>query len=104
MNSPTLFVSGILLSGVGFVGFFTGMGLFYATDPNCEVECRPLTAGESDQRDAGLGLLLGGGALFALGLPMLLIGGKQVPDKPAWAQKAPVLLVGGRSAALRWSF
>ncbi|MCC6557939.1 MAG: hypothetical protein IT372_33750 [Polyangiaceae bacterium] len=104
MNSPGLFIAGIIAEGAGFVGLVTGLGLFYSTPGGCTDDCPDSTEEERDRRDTGFALILGGGIAIALGVPALIIGGKKVPDKPSWAGPAPAVLLGPRGGALRWTF
>jgi hypothetical protein len=98
MASPALFGIGIGLSSLGFLGGVTGLGLFKSNDKEyCVDDC-------VTQRDAGLGLAIGGGVLLVVGIPMMLIGARQVPA-PAWAKAMPThISMGPRGGTLGWTF
>ncbi len=52
----------------------------------------------------GLGLLAAGALVAAAGIPLFVIGSKQVPVRPEIGNLIPVVRVGAGNGSLRWTF
>lgn len=108
-RSKGMMVTGIVLTSLGAVALIGG-GLAFASadssDP-LDGELDYLDEGESAE-DAGAALVVGGLVLAGVGIPLAIIGGRQVPVAPAKKAAAapapsPELVLGPRYAGLRWS-
>ncbi|WP_437629465.1 hypothetical protein [Sorangium sp. So ce854] len=108
-RSKGMMVTGIVLTSLGAVAVIGG-GLAFASadssDP-LDGELDYLDEGESAE-DAGAALVVGGLVLAGVGIPLAIIGGRQVPVAPAKKAAAapapsPELVLGPRYAGLRWS-
>ena len=101
-------VTGIVTSAVGLSAASVG-GVLFATTPH-EDGCPVLEAGQScsdfessavkTQRAAGIGLLVGGGALLAASIPLLIVGART----RGRAERSPEVFVGAGNARLRFQF
>ena len=97
-NSKGMIVGGIILTGVGLLAAGSGALIVGACakpeeNPDCKDGAVPAGA-----IIGGLGV-----AGMAVGIPLIVIGARKVPAKPAAAGAAPLLLLGPRSVGLRWS-
>jgi hypothetical protein len=52
----------------------------------------------------GIGLMVGGVLTAVAGIPLFVIGSRQVPARPGLGNLAPTVAVGAGSGSLRWSF
>jgi hypothetical protein len=96
-----LLVAGAVLDGVGIIGLVVGVELMIAGSQEKCVSLYSACRTEAGTRTAGIGALIGGGALLALGTPLLVMGVRKVP---AQSSVEPTVLVGASRCALRWSF
>lgn len=92
-----MFGIGAALGGLGLISFVAGYAL-YKDAPECN-EC---PGGE--KQNLGTGFMVGGGAGFLIGLPLALIGARQVPDSPSWARAMPTVFISPTGGAVRWTF
>jgi hypothetical protein len=97
MASPVMFGIGAALGGLGLISFGTGY-FVYKDAPDCN-DCPG-----SEKQGLGTGFMVGGIAGLVVGLPLAIIGARQVPDTPAWARAMPMVFVSPRGGALRWTF
>ena len=54
--------------------------------------------------ELGLGLIAAGALVAAAGIPLFVIGSKQVPVRPEIGSLIPVVRVGAGNGSLRWTF
>lgn len=99
MWSPAVFGIGMGFTGIGFAGFLSGLFINSGIPNDCGSDCP-----SAGKKDIAAGLMLGGGALLLLGIPMAYFGGRQVPDQPSWAKAAPEIRLSPRGGVLRWVF
>jgi hypothetical protein len=119
-RSTGMMVTGIVLAGIGGLGFIVGVAVYstaesrisdcaYVYDYGAYGSCDD----DSDERQAaGIGMMIAGGALLAVGIPLAVVGGRKVSTKSKGqpepeveeASLVPELRMSTRSAALRWAF
>jgi hypothetical protein len=115
--SVPMMVSGIVGASAGVILLLAGAAVFSAAD---RTEC--ICSGgdfcncndNSDKKTTGVVLMVSGGVAAAIGIPLIIVGARKVgpkpggdqkkPEEPEEAKRAPVLMVGARSASLRWRF
>ncbi|WP_438021712.1 hypothetical protein [Sorangium sp. So ce233] len=101
-RSKGMMVTGIVLTSIGTIALLGG-GLALASecsDPECA------SYGEEEEAGAGAALVVGGLIFAGVGIPLAIVGGRQVPvepEKKAASAPAPSLVLGPRYAGLRWS-
>jgi len=103
-RNPAMMGTGIAFTGVGAVGILAG-AIVYGTASNAscstnfgfEIRCT-----DQSQQTAGAVVMVIGAVLLAAGIPLWVVGGKKVPDTDT--QPSTAVVVGPRSAALRWTF
>lgn len=107
--STPMFVSGILAVSLGGVGLIAGSVLYGSGASKYDVYCTDENgfanlcgeADDPDQKGPGLALLIAGGALAIGGIPLILVGGRNVPADQAPSVSAAV---GPRGASLNVTF
>ena len=99
MWSPAVFGFGMGFTTLGLGVFLSGVFIQAGIPHNCGLDCP-----SAGKKDTAFGLMLGGGALLLLGVPMAYYGGRQVPDRPSWAKALPEVQVSPRGGILRWTF
>jgi len=98
MASPAMFGVGAVLGGLGLISFVTGYAL-YKDAPDCQ------SCPGSEKRGMGTGFMVGGAIGVVIGLPLTIIGARQVPDEPAWARFVPQrVFISSRGGSLQWAF
>jgi hypothetical protein len=98
MASPAMFGVGAILGGLGLISFVTGYAL-YKDAPDCT------SCPGSEKRGMGTGFMVGGAIGAVIGLPLVFIGARQVPDQPSWARFAPQrVFISPRGGSLQWTF
>jgi hypothetical protein len=113
--STPMMVVGITLTGLGVIGLFAGAFLLSEAESNNDcIYYADVTYGgcgtDEDKATSGTVLLVVGGITAVIGIPLIVVGARKVPktDPADPAQPAvslrPEILIGSRSAALRWSF
>lgn len=109
--STPMMVVGISLTALGAIGIFAGAFMLGESEStNCVYydaasynECGP----DEDLATSGAVLLVAGGITAVIGIPLIVVGARKVPKQnqdPTQISLRPDVLVGRRSAALRWSF
>lgn len=98
-NSTGMMVTGIVLTSLGAVALPAGVAVI-ATD---------LSNGDDVAIAAvlvGFPLVIGSGVFAAVGIPLWVIGAREVPVRPGdeEARAVPEVFVGPTSASLRWTF
>jgi hypothetical protein len=123
-RSTGMMATGIVFVGLGAVFMGTGTGI-YASRASCDNT--PILTGDgstftrdcpqSGPHTGGMAMLLAGSIGVALGLPLWILGGSDVPwaeaarlhtpSRPAWAAAAPALVAApgtSAGAGLAWTF
>ena len=54
--------------------------------------------------ELGLGIIAAGALTAVVGIPLYVIGSKQVPARPATGKLVPAVSLGARNGSLRWTF
>ncbi|XYH92617.1 hypothetical protein ACMHYB_32665 [Sorangium sp. So ce1128] len=118
-RSKGMMVTGIVLTSIGAVALLGG-GLALAStcsgsdcgsgsfDDSLDDESIDYIDEENSDAEAGYALIIGGLVFAGVGIPLAIIGGRQVPVRPEKkAASAPApppeLVLGPRYAGLRWS-
>ncbi|WP_437874295.1 hypothetical protein [Sorangium sp. So ce513] len=107
-RSKGMMVTGIVLTSLGTVALIGGGLVLASADSGDTIgdELGYIDEGESEE-DAGAALVVGGLVLAGVGIPLAIIGGRQVPVDPEKKAAAPApspeLVLGPRYAGLRWS-
>lgn len=97
MASPVMAGIGAGLGGLGLISLVTGFAV-YKSAPECN-DCPG-----SEKQNLGIGFMVGGAIGLVFGLPLTIIGARQVPETPAWARVVPTVFVSPRGGALQWTF
>lgn len=100
-----MMVAGIVSLSAGGVAFFVGAAL--VAEANDQV-CFDGNCKDEDLEIAGIVTMVGGGALIALGIPLLIVGARKVPIEGAEREEAskpwvPEVSLGPTSATARWA-
>ena len=122
-RSTGMIVGGTLLLSFGMVGIIAGSAMIGAHEPlddsNNNIptcfDCGGVERISQQQvvpkpgfRTAGIAALVGGAVAMGAGVPLLILGAKQVPVRDDGAARAakltPTLRVGSASATLTWQF
>ncbi|WP_437662754.1 hypothetical protein [Sorangium sp. So ce1182] len=118
-RSKGMMVTGIVLTSIGAVALLGG-GLALASactgaecdsdslDDPLEDDSLDYIDQEDSDEEAGYALILGGLVFAGVGIPLAIIGGRQVPVQPekkaaSAPARSPELVLGPRYAGLRWS-
>jgi hypothetical protein len=109
-NSAGMMATGIVFVSAGSIAVFAGLGV-YQTKSSCIVVDLPPGGPFPDRcpgdshHFVGSIVMIAGGIGAALGIPLLIVGARRVPvDAAPATSRAPTLLVGPTSAALRFMF
>lgn len=54
--------------------------------------------------ELGLGIIAAGALTAVVGIPLFVIGSKQVPARPAIGNLVPAVSLGAKNGSLRWTF
>lgn len=77
---------GIAMTSVGIVGLLSGLASFASANNRIDVYCdggfQCGTRDDEDLQVAGGVLMIVGGVMGAVGIPLWVIGGKRIPLKP----------------------
>lgn len=109
---------GIAMTSLGIVGVLSGLAAFASANNRIDVYCDGgFLCGNRDDEDlqaAGGALMIVGGVLGAVGIPLWVIGGKRIPLKPTENSNTPsdkppaapqaTLKIGPGSAGLHVAF
>lgn len=127
-RSTGMMVGGIIITALGAVAMGTGTGIYFgrgscdefprAIDIDGEVSRAP-ECNRSAAQNAGVAILAAGAIAVALGVPLWVLGGSDVPwaeaagrnehtpvspAAPAWARLVPVVKPTHRGVGLAWHF
>jgi hypothetical protein len=98
-NSTGMMITGIVLTSLSAVSLTAGAAVIVGdtTDGDGTAIAAVLIGGP---------LVIGGAVFSAVGIPLWVIGSRQVPVRPGYeeAHALPQLFVGPKSASLRWTF
>ncbi|AUX44129.1 uncharacterized protein SOCE26_055910 [Sorangium cellulosum] len=102
MKSRRLFVTGIVLTGVGALVTLAGGVTIACAEPGA---CDEESADPDEDKALGGALVVGGIISAGVGVTFMIMGGRKAPVQPAKnaASAAPELVLGPRYAGLRWS-
>jgi hypothetical protein len=114
-RSTAAFVGGILLVSVGIAGLAAGTGVYLAATRHCSFNvggpggfepssAPPVDCSDHDSQVAGMAVLIGSTLFIGAGIPLWIYGTERVPKLDRDARVRPMLVVGPRSAGIRWSF
>ena len=103
------------MTAVGAVGVLTGIGVYASASNRQDIYCDDgFSVYLCDRRDdggrqvAGATMIVVSGVVAAVGLPLMLIGGKRVAvpvaEETPVASTMPEVRIGVGSGELRWSF
>ncbi|MGK3984292.1 hypothetical protein WME99_14710 [Sorangium sp. So ce136] len=117
-RSKGMMVTGIVLTSIGAVALLggglalastcSGSGCDDSLDDPLGDDSLDYVEEEDSGADAGYALIIGGLVFAGIGIPLAIIGGRQVPVQPekkaaSAPARSPELVLGPRYAGLRWS-
>jgi hypothetical protein len=91
LNSVGAMVTGIVLSGVGAMSALSGLVYMAIPDTACSTPEDPYATCPTDTlRSTGQVLLIAGGLMVAVGIPLIVVGAKRVPVESTGWMAPPV--------------
>jgi hypothetical protein len=113
-NNTGMMVAGIVLTSLGAIGLATGVALADAADPeDTKANCVSGPCGNDEpldvrKRNAAIAVAIGGLALVGAGVPLLVVGARQVPanedGEVARNAAVPQVTIGLTGGRLTWTF
>jgi hypothetical protein len=99
-RSSALIGWGTALVSLGITATIAGPALFAGSAPPLCFDCGVLPMADAGGRAGGVALMVVGATFLAAGIPMIIVGAQNVPDRDEESVLMPTVRVGAASVSL----